>query len=427
MIAERAAYDRSVATRKPSAFDVDLVVAGRGLVGSATAFAAAQAGLRVALVGRPVAASNGEWDDRVYAIAPAVRAWFEALRLGSRFDASRVAPVRAMRIREGSGPALELTSFAAGVAELAAIVEARELHRVLDLGLAMQPRLSVVDLEIESAAFEATRAGVTGRTSTGTTRAFHAPLVVAADGPDSILRKTAGIEVRERDYAQRGVVARLRLAAPHRGTAFQWFLGAAGVLALLPLPPQGDDDARGSRHASLVWSLDDAEAARLLALDRAGLAREIARACGEADGFVDVLSDPLGFPLRHFVTQSLVAPRLALVGDAAHLMHPLAGQGLNTGLRDAETLVATLSARESFRDLGDLRLLRRYARARAEPVSRMLALTDGLQRLFRLDHPVAGAARAAGMALIEGLSPVKRHLIHQAVASDARPLQELHP
>lgn len=394
----------------------DLVVAGRGIVGSAFALAAAQLGLRTALVGRPINSSVAEWDDRVFAIAPRARAWLDTLKVGRQLDPTRLAPVRTMRIADGvraTARKLQLSSYGAAIAELATIIESRELHRILDLGLGLQPRVAVHDGEIEACAFSATHGAVTLKTPTAGHATFEAPLLIAADGPDSILRAAADIEGKKRDYGQRGLVARLRLAKPHHGAASQWFLGDS-VLAMLPLPPEARD-AGPSRHASLVWSVDDERAERLLGLDAIALAREIESACDESHGQVEVLSAAQGFPLRYFAADHLVSPRLALVGDAAHLMHPLAGQGLNTGLLDAAALVDTLAARESFRDIGDLRLLRRYERARAEPISRILLLTDGLQRLFRADNPLVGTVRMAGLGLIEGLPPVKRMLVHEAV------------
>ncbi|CAN5186343.1 UbiH/UbiF family hydroxylase [soil metagenome] len=416
MIPERHAYHPGVATQA----QFDLVVAGRGIVGSACALAAAQLGLRTALIGRVPFRSQADWDDRVYAIAPAARAWLDTLKVERQLDARRIAPVLAMRLAEppASRP-LALSSFSAAVPELATIIESRELHRVLDLGISLQPRLSVHDVEIEACEFGAALAQVTARLAgtgkSGATLDFKAPLVVAADGPDSVLRAAAGIEGRHRDYGQRGVVVRLRMAGPHHGTAHQWFLGAS-VLALLPMPAESASDREPSRIVSMVWSVDQARADQLVKLDAQALAREIADACGQAPGSLEVLSVPQSFPLRYFAADRLVAPRLALAGDAAHLMHPLAGQGLNTGLLDVEALVATLSARESFRDLGDIRLLRRYARCRAEPIARILLLTDGLQRLFKTDNLAIGALRAIGLGMIEGIPPVKRRLVEEAVS-----------
>ncbi|CAN5258790.1 UbiH/UbiF family hydroxylase [soil metagenome] len=417
MIPERHAYHPGVVTQA----QFDLVVAGRGIVGSACALAAGQLGLRTALVGRAPFQSTAAWDDRVYALAPAARGWLGTLKVERQLDAHRLAPVLSMRIAEqpGSQP-LELSSYSAAVPELATIVESRELHRVLDLGISLQPRITVHDAEIDGCEFAAQHVRVTARPAgtgkSGPSIQLQAPLVIAADGSDSSMRRAAGLEGRSRDYGQRGVVARLALARPHHGTASQWFLGDS-VLALLPMPADSARDREPSRIVSMVWSVDQARAEQLIQLDTLALAREIGAACGEAAGPVEVLSAPQSFPLRYFAADRLVAPRLALVGDAAHLMHPLAGQGLNTGLLDAQALLATLAVRESFLDPGDVRLLRRYARARAEPIARILLLTDGLQRLFKTDNPLLGAIRSIGLGMIEGIPPVKRRLVEEAVAS----------
>src|SRR6185369_16728150 len=199
------------------------------------------------------------------------------------------------------------------------------------------------------------------------------------------------------------VVANFACGRPHRNVAFQWFQGGA-VLALLPLP--GD-------HVSMVWSTTDAEAARLLALSPAALAREVALASRGSLGELALVTPQRGFNLQRLAADRLVAPRVALAGDAAHVIHPLAGQGANLGLQDARALAAVLKEREPGRDPGDLRLLRRYERARAEDIFAMGATVHGLYRLF--DARSAGIARLrnAGLNLANRLPVIKNLLMRR--------------
>jgi ubiquinone biosynthesis UbiH/UbiF/VisC/COQ6 family hydroxylase len=240
-------------------------------------------------------------------------------------------------------------------------------------------------------------------------RKFTAQLVVGADGARSLVRTQAGIAVQERAYGQRAVVANFACGRPHRNVAFQWFQGGANggaVLALLPLP--GD-------HVSMVWSTTDAEAARLLALSPAALAREVALASRESLGELALVTPQRGFTLQRLSADRLVAPRVALAGDAAHVIHPLAGQGANLGLQDARVLAAVLKEREPGRDPGDLRLLRRYERARAEDILAMRATVHGLFRLFGATGSGISRLRNAGLNLADRIPVLKNLLMRHAM------------
>ncbi len=166
---------------------------------------------------------------------------------------------------------------------------------------------------------------------------------------------------------------------------------------------------------SLVWSASTAHAEALLALSPEHFTAEVERVVGERFGALECVTPPRGFPLALQTVDRLIAPRIALVGDAAHLIHPLAGQGMNLGLRDVAALADTLAGRESFRDLGDPVLLRRYERSRREDIQRMMAATDGLQRLFALPGPLAKGIRNAGLALVGAQPHVKRWLVSHAL------------
>jgi 2-octaprenylphenol hydroxylase len=384
----------------------EVAIAGGALVGAA--LARALRGARVALISReqqPLAAPG--FDARVYAISPGNAAFLEQLGAWGAIQEGRRTPVHAMRVYGDDGASLiEFDAYRTGCSELAWIVEDRQLQEALwgglqgQEGLSLFPASSLHKLEMgDSSAAVALEDG----------RKFDAQLVVGADGARSLVRVQAGIAARERGYGQRAVVANFACGRPHRNVAFQWFQGAdkgGAVLALLPLP--GD-------HVSMVWSTTEAEAGRLLALSPAALAREVCVASRDSLGELGLVTPQRGFSLQRLASDRLVAPRVALAGDAAHVIHPLAGQGANLGLQDARALAAVLKAREPGRDPGDLRLLRRYERARAEDILAMRATVHGLFRLF--DARGAGVARLrnAGLNFANRVPVVKNLLMRHAM------------
>src|SRR5450830_345712 len=211
--------------------------------------------------------------------------------------------------------------------------------------------------------------------------------------------------VEHQSYGQMGVVANFSCARAHHNTAYQWFRDD-GVLAYLPLPEQ---------RMSIVWSTHDAHAAELLALPADALCVRVAEAGKDALGKLDLLSAPMQFPLARLRAARLAVPRIALIGDAGHVLHPLAGQGVNLGFGDAGALARVLLQRELFRDPGEIRLLRRYERTRAEDILALAWVTDGLQQLFAAPGGVAAKLRNAGLNLTNGLPVVKNLLIRRAL------------
>jgi ubiquinone biosynthesis UbiH/UbiF/VisC/COQ6 family hydroxylase len=201
------------------------------------------------------------------------------------------------------------------------------------------------------------------------------------------------------------VVANFRCEKPHANVAYQWFQRGA-VLALLPLPGE---------QVSMVWSLPVLESKRVSALEPEALCREVESTARGTLGALALVTPPRSYPLRRLAAERLVAPRVALAGDAGHVIHPLAGQGLNLGLQDARALAAVLSSREPLRDPGDLRLLRRYERSRAEPILAMDTMVDSLFRLFGAENRLAAQLRNAGLNLTDRLPVVKNMLIRQAM------------
>lgn len=340
-------------------------------------------------------ARDGAFDARVYALSPGNVAFLRQLGVWQHVPAGRIQPVLAMRVFGDDGrSSLEFDAYRAGVPELAWIVEDSALQDAL---------WRTLDAEIFAPAeCEALRDSVL--TLRGGVR-LAASLVVGADGANSFVRRAAGISVIEKNYEQAAVVANFVCEKPHRGAAYQWFQGGP-VLALLPLP---------DRQVSMVWSLPAARGAALAALPADGLCREVEAAARGELGRLSLSTPPRHYPLRQLRAQRLVQPRVALVGDAAHVIHPLAGQGLNLGLQDAQALAATLAAREPGRDPGELRLLRRYERTRAEPILAMNAVVDGLFRLFGSEGGRWSRLRNAGLNLTDRLPVLKNLLIRQAM------------
>jgi ubiquinone biosynthesis UbiH/UbiF/VisC/COQ6 family hydroxylase len=385
----------------------DVAIAGGALVGAAVA--RALAGMRIALVsreGRPGPAPQG-FDARVYALSPGNAAFLDRLGAWNAIPDACKTPVHAMRVYGDDGASqIDFDAYRTGCAELAWIVEDRLLQEALWRGLERQegltlfPASTIRDLEISER--RATAILHDGR-------ALVAQLVVGADGARSFVRERAGIASEARDYGQTAVVANFACTRPHRNVAFQWFHGSArdgAVLALLPLP--GD-------HVSMVWSTRADDAARLLALDAGALAREVAAAAQQALGELALVTPPRGFPLQRLAAARLIAPRIALAGDAAHVIHPLAGQGANLGLQDAHALAQVLAAREPGRDPGELRLLRRYERSRAEAILTMRATVHGLYRLFDAPGPALARLRNAGLNLADRMPVLKNLLMRHAM------------
>jgi len=355
-------------------------------------------GLSIAFIApAPDVARQAGFDARVYALSPGNVDFLRALGVWQRLPAERLAPVHAMRIfGDDSRAALEFDAYEAGVPELAWIVEDNELQR------ALWSALSGMAQHCERLEIGAERAVL----SFADAPPLAARLVVGADGAHSFVRGAAGIAAAERDYQQAAVVANFRCEKPHRNVAYQWFQGGP-VLALLPLPDE---------QVSMVWSLPAAEAARIAALDANTLAHEVAKAAHGLLGALTVATPPRSFPLRRLSARKIVAPRVALVGDAAHVIHPLAGQGLNLGLQDARALAETITNREPGRDPGDHRLLRRYERQRAEPLLAMDAVVSGLFALYGARNGLVGRARNAGLNLTDRLPVLKNILMRQAMS-----------
>ena len=386
--------------------DFDVVVVGGGLVGASLALALDAAGLRLAVVEAgvpPPGAGAAGWDSRVYAISPGSAAFLERCGVWRGLDMMRVSRVEAMRIvGDDARSALEFSAYDAGLRELAFIVENCQLQRVLWNAL---ERASHVEFIVSAACTSLTLAAETARLELSDGRVLRARLLVGADGADSWVRTQAAIEVETHHYQQTAVVANFAAAIPHRDTAYQWFR-RDGVLALLPLP--------GAR-VSMVWSTNEEHAARLLGLAHEELAAQVAAAGHGVLGELQLITPAAAFPLRLQRVRQLVRPRLALVGDAAHNVHPLAGQGVNLGFRDARELSRVLTQRGAQIDCGEHQLLRRYERARREDIAATQFVTDSLQRLFGSEINWLAGLRNLGLRLTNRQPQLKNLLVQHAV------------
>ncbi len=382
----------------------DVAIVGGGLAGSAAACALRGGRLSVALIEEHAPAPPTEqWDPRVYALSPGSAAFLGEIGIWPQLDAGRMAPVHRMEIFGDDGGHLAFSAFECGVGELAWIVESglmqRELWESAKRHSGLQ-RFCPARPEALLAGADAVRL----RLEDG--QELSARLLVGADGAHSWVRRQAGIASRTFAYGETGVVANLRCEAPHHDSAFQWFR-ADGVLAFLPLPGE---------RVSMVWSTPDAHAAQLLAADAPAFCAAVREASHGRLGDLERIGAPKGFPLRLMRVERTIAPRIALIGDAAHNIHPLSGHGINLGFGDARALGEIVVAAAATEDPGEQRVLRRYERRRAEEVLALQALTHGLQRLFHARSAPIVWARNFGLNLTGRLPVVRNMLARYAMA-----------
>jgi 2-polyprenylphenol 6-hydroxylase len=393
-----------------------VLVAGAGVVGLAAAALLATGRcadrLRVVVLDpRPAPRWRAEeMDARVYALSRASQQLLEHVAVWQRVTQARAAPYRRMRVWEGADPyapsALDFDSADIGEPDLGHIVEDALLRTVLADALAAAPQAQLmIGAEIESVDAEG-REVVVALGESGTMRGAA---LLAADGSDSAVRRLLGLPTVGRRYEQTGLVTHVMSAGEHRDTAWQRFL-PGGPLALLPLA-----DGR----SSIVWSLPTLHAERLLAASEAEFLAELEAASAGVIGKLTACSKRVGFPLQASHALRYTAPRVALLGDAAHTVHPLAGQGMNLGLLDAASVAAVIEdALLAGEDVGDLKVLRRYERQRKGDNLAMLAAFDALNRLFSL--PAAAAPlRGLGLRAVEASQPVKRFLMRKALGLEA--------
>jgi 2-polyprenylphenol 6-hydroxylase len=384
----------------------DVVIVGGGLVGLSLARALAGSGLALALVeSQPPAATPDEdsWDNRIYAVSPGSAAFLQRCGAWSSLRQDRLTRVETMRVYGDDATAcLEFSAYDAGLRELAFIVENRRLQHAL--WEAVRGQDVHIFCPVRWTALESHAGHTLLRLDDGTE--LETRLVIGADGAESRVRAEAGIAVSPADYGQLGVVANFSCEKPHDGTAFQWFM-RDGVLALLPL---------SGNRVSMVWSVDQERGRNLLAAPAEELASEVELASRGALGTLQRMAPAAAFPLKFVRVTQFTKLRVALAGDAAHNVHPLAGQGVNLGFRDARELAGVLTERGPQRDCGDHALLRRYERARREDVAAVQLTTDGLQKLFSNPAVWTSKARNLGLNIVNHQPWLKKFLVQHAVA-----------
>lgn len=386
---------------------LDVVVVGGGVVGTASALALAACDLDVALVEAAVPApwQAARADLRVYAFAPDNAELLRTLGVWDGIVEARAHPYRHMRVWDAASPGeLHFDADAFGRRELGWIIE----HGLLvDRLFAALPGAGVrLHCPARVEAIEQDDAGAQLQLDDGVR--LDARIVVAADGPDSTLRALTGIQVDRRAYHQRALVAYVDTEQPHRDTAWQRFL-PGGPLAFLPCAdPAGEPDARG-RRSSIVWTLPDDEAARRLALDDASFATELTRAFDARLGPVTLRSMRAGFPLRRQLAHEYVRGRVLLLGDAAHVVHPLAGQGVNLGLRDVSALRDGIAAAQAARsDWSSASRLARWARSRRSDNAVAALGFHAINHAFSNDGVAASLLRGRLLGLAGALPPLSQ-------------------
>ena len=383
----------------------DVVIAGAGLVGLALAAALARSGITVTLLDRqlpPPSADPETWDARVYAISPGSAAFLQRIGAWQALPCERITAIESMRIEGDTGATLNFSAYELGERALAWIVEERALRAALLPAIHVPGVDFVPDANFASLAWSASE----GTLTLADGRRYAARLIVGADGLNSWIRQAAGIVAESKSYGQQGIVANFACELAHHGCARQWFREDSGVLAWLPLP---------GRRVSIVWSAPDAQARELLALTPDAFTARVAAAGANALGAMQMITAPAAFPLQSLRLPTSIAHRMALVGDAAHGVHPLAGQGVNLGFGDAQALANVLAERGPVGDAGAPILLERFARRRAEPVLAMHTVTDGLVRMFGPRTPWLKTLRNAGLFAVDRLPMIKRALAQSAL------------
>ena len=372
---------------------IDVRIHGSGIVGRALALKLARQGLAVGIDARPALAGSiaagGEHrpDVRAYALNAASVALLSELKVWDGMAPDARTPVYDMRIAGDGQGALAFSAWQQAVPALAWIVDAAELEQVLETAIRFAPAVATVGADTPAA------------------------LTVIAEGKAAAARDKLGVAFERHAYGHSALAARVVSDVAHAGVARQWFR-APDVLALLPF-----DRPRPECSYGIVWSMPQAEAERLATVSDAEFDDALNSATDGAAGNLRVQGARATWPLMQASATEIVGPGWALVGDAAHVIHPLAGQGLNLGLADVAALAKVVAERESWRALGDEALLRRYARARLWPTRAMAGTVDGLWQLFSAPVPGLRELRNHGMTLVDQLSPLKRFLVSRALGS----------
>lgn len=405
----RMSESRSGDRRTSTGRLADAAVVGGGVVGAACALALSQQGLQVTLIehAEPPAWLSAEADPRVYAFAPDSAALFESLGVWDAVRDARAHPYRRMRVWDAAGgDELRFDADAFAVKQLGWIIE----HALLQDRLWTALRRSNVTVRCPARVVALEQGDDSATLELDDGLRVEARIAIAADGGRSTLRELAGIGMGTEDYGQRGVVAYVATERPHEDTAWQRFL-PTGPLAFLPCAATAD----AQNVSSIVWTLPDAEAARVIALDDKAFAEELTRAFASRLGEVRPLSPRIAFPLRRQLADAYVAGRVLAIGDAAHVVHPLAGQGVNLGLRDVSALRDSVAAAQQRRvDWTAPHRLARWARARRSDATASAYAFSTINRVFSNDHLATTLLRGHALGLAGKIAPLNRALWRHA-------------
>ena len=418
-----------MAAGKAETRDAEVLVAGGGMVGLAFAVALAEAGLEVVVVDHldPALFREDAFDGRSSAIArgsqqalQVLGLWQGMLPAASPILDIRITDGRLGTRRPGGASALHLhfacedvSEDEAGARPLGYIVENTAIRKA---GLGRARDMKNIDLRAPAQLAEVTRraGGVEARLDDGAT--IRARLLVAADGRRSAQREAAGIKVMQVDYGQTAIVATVAHSEPHNGVAHEHFL-PSGPFALLPMTDAPDEEGRIVHRSSLVWTEKRALVDAMMALDEDAFAGELQCRFGDSLGKLSLWGGRRwSYPLSLLHAERYIDTRLALIGDAAHGIHPIAGQGLNLGLRDVAALAECIvDARRLGLDIGSATVLERYQRWRRLDNMALIAATDSLNRLFSNDLPPVRLLRDLGLAAVNRVPPLKRFFMRHAM------------
>ncbi len=385
--------------------NADIIVVGAGLVGLAAAVAFAKQNRKVVLIDakKPIIEKHQPWDERIYALTPGTVSWLQALDVWAVVDLTRVNDIHAMHLwGEASANPLVLADHDANLPKLGVIVESRNLmyalwQQVNALGVTViteakckyiENRQEHIWLGLENGA------------------EISAKLIIAADGVNSWVRQQADIALKQRDFHQTAIVANFLAEKSHQYVARQWF-APHETLALLPLP---------EKYVSMVWSVSTESANELLTLSSDELAQKVETQSRHTLGILSPVGKTLSFRLNQQTAVQLIAERVALMGDAAHQVHPMAGQGVNLGFRDVMQLESLVSTTHALQDIGETTFLRKYERSRQADIVTMNALTTGLDELFASDINLVTKWTHWGLRQLNHQATIKKLLIQQAVA-----------
>lgn len=379
-------------------YDFDVIILGGGLVGATLALALHRQGKKILIIEKKppqtdLLSLSQSWDARIYAISPTNQQFLNSL---SVWPEERVQKVRHMEVYGDSNGCISFDASSVNVPCLNSMVENRYLLAKLWLALE-EEGVAIVSSCTQSVITDVWSAKITLENG----QTYCSQLVVGADGANSWLREQVGIEVTASPYQQQGIVANFKTEKPHNGCAYQWFRGS-DILAYLPLPQQ---------QISIVWSTSDLES--LTKLDKESFAREVALAGNQKLGELTLTTPVFNFDLIMRQPKKIISQRIALIGDAAHTIHPLAGQGVNLGFADVQCLSNLLT---NASDSGTWSILKQYQRSRLLAVRLMQYSCDGLFKLFANDYfPAIGWVRNQGLNLVNYSGLIKKRMIWEAM------------